>query len=126
MSTRGKFLNDRIVNGLAPTEIPDDEKDRVFVAPERAYDISPRNDIKIVLGDFNVQVGKEAVDFPTVGNHTLHSLTNDNGSPLIQFAVSRNMIIGSTFHLHKDFHKSTWRSPDGVTSNQIDHLSIDF
>jgi hypothetical protein len=122
LSMRGKFLNYSVVNGLAPTEIPDVEKDGVFVALERGYDISPRNDVKIVLGDFNAQVGKEAVSFPTVGNYILHSLTNYNGSRLIQFAVSRNMIIGSTFHPHRDFHKSTWRSPDSVTSNQMDHL----
>jgi len=72
------------------------------------------------------QVGKEAVSFPTVGNYSLHTLTKDNGSRLIQFAISRNMVIGTTFHPHKDFHKSTWRSPDGVTSSQIDHLLIDF
>jgi len=35
------------------------------------------------------------------------------------------MIIGSTFHPHKDIHKSTWRSPDRITFNQTDHLSID-
>ena len=32
------------------------------------------------------------------------------------------MIIGSTFHPHTDIHNSIWRSPDGVTFNQIDHL----
>jgi len=70
-------------------------------------------------------VGKEAVGFPTIGNYSLRSLTNDNGSRLLQFAVSRNMIIGSTFHPHKDIHKITWRSSDGVTFSQIDHLLID-
>ena len=88
------------------------KKKTVFYALERAYNTSPRNDIKIVLGNFNVQMGKEAVRFPTISNC---SLTNDNGSRLIQFAVSRNMIIGSTLHPHKNIHKITWRSPDGVT-----------
>ena len=35
------------------------------------------------------------------------------------------MIIGSTLHPHKDIHKITWRSPDGVTFHQTDHLLID-
>jgi hypothetical protein len=35
------------------------------------------------------------------------------------------MFIGSTFNLHKDIHKSTWGSPNGVTLLQIDHLLID-
>jgi hypothetical protein len=95
---REKFFNYSFINGHEPTKIPDDE--------ETAYDTSPRHDIKIVLANFNAQVGKEPVNFPTVGNYSLHSLTNDNGSRLIQFAVLRNMIIGSTFHPHKDIHKS--------------------
>jgi hypothetical protein len=44
------------------------EKDRFFDGLETANDKSPRNYIKIVLGNFNAQVGKEAVSFPTVGN----------------------------------------------------------
>jgi len=67
-------------------------------------------------------MGKEAVNFPTTGNYSLHNLTNNSGSWLIQFAVSWNMIIGSTFHPHKHNHKSIWRLPDGITFNQMDHL----
>jgi hypothetical protein len=93
-----------------------------FDALETAYDISPGNDIKIVLGNFNAQVVEEAVNFPITGTYSLHNLTNDNGSWLIQFAVSQNMIRGSTLHPHKDIHKSTWRLPDGATFNQRDHL----
>ena len=122
----GKIFKYSIVNGHAPTEISyDEEKDRVFDALERAYDIRPRNDIKIVRGGFNAQVGKEAVNFPTYGNYSLHNLTNDNGSRLIQFTVLWNMIIGSTYHPHKDIHKSTLRSTDGVTFSQINHLFIE-
>jgi len=96
-----------------------------FDALETAYDISPRNDIKIVLGDFNAQVGKKAVNFPTIGTYSLHNLKNNSGSRLIQFAVSWNMIVGSSFYPHKNIHNSTWRSPDGVTFNQTDHLSFE-
>jgi len=69
---RGKFINSIVVNSHVPTEISDEETDGCFDALERAYDISPRNDIKIVLGDFNAQVGKEAVNFPTTGTYSLH------------------------------------------------------
>jgi hypothetical protein len=50
-----------------PTETSDDEeKDGFFYVLETANDKRP--DIKIVLGNFNAQVGKEAVSFPTVGS----------------------------------------------------------
>jgi hypothetical protein len=70
-------------------------------------------------------VGKEAVNFPMTDKYSLHSLMNDNGSWLIQFAVSWNMIIGSASCPQKDIHKSTWGLPDGVTFSQKDHLLID-
>jgi hypothetical protein len=46
----------------------DEEKAGDFYFLETANDKSPRNYIKIVLGNFNAQVGKEAVSFPTVAN----------------------------------------------------------
>lgn len=105
-----------------PTETSDEKKDGCFHALVTAFDISPRNNIKIVLNDFNAQVGKEAISFPTTGQYSLQNLMNDNGSQVIQFAVLWNMITGSTFYPHKDIHNSTWKLPDGVTLTLIDHL----
>jgi len=123
---RGKFFIYSFINGHEPAEISDDEeKDGVFDVLQTAYDTSPINDTKIVLGNFNARVGKEPVNFPTIGNYSLHSLTNYNGSQLIQMKVSQNMITGSAFHPHKDIHKSKWRLPDGTTFNQLEHLLID-
>jgi hypothetical protein len=122
----GIFLNYSTANGHAPTETTDDEeKDGFFDFLETAYDISPRNDIKIALGNFSAQVGKEAVNFPITDKYSLHNLMDDNGSQLMQFAVLRNIITGSTFYPHKDIHKSTWRLPHGVTFNHTDHVLID-
>lgn len=48
----------------------------------------------------------------------------DNGIRLLSFCSSTELKVrGSMFH-HKDIHKKTWRSPDGVTKNQIDHICI--
>ncbi|PSN52121.1 hypothetical protein C0J52_04319 [Blattella germanica] len=43
---------------------------------------------------------------------SLHEITNDNGIKLIDFAMSKGMIISSIFFPAKDIHKRTWKLPD--------------
>jgi hypothetical protein len=55
----------------------------------------------------------------------MHLNTNNDGQKLIDFAAAKRMVVSSIFFLHKEIHKQTWRSPDGKTDNQIDHILID-
>jgi hypothetical protein len=80
--------------------------------------------MKILLGDFNAKVGKEDIFKPMIHNESLHEASNDNGIRVVNFVTSKNLIVKSTFP-HRDFHKHTWISSDGVTHNQIDHVLID-
>jgi len=80
----------------------------------------PKYDIKIVMGDFNAKVGKEQGLTPNVGKYSLHEETNNNGWRMIDFAITKNMAISSTLFQHKRIHKETWKSLDGITSNQTE------
>ena len=40
------------------------------------------------------------------------------------FCMTNNTVIGGTIFEHKNIHKLTWRFPDGLTVNQIDHVII--
>jgi hypothetical protein len=55
----------------------------------------------------------------------MHKETNDNGMRLIEFAISKGMVMCSTCFPHKEIHKQTWISPTGATKNQTDHILID-
>ena len=81
--------------------------------------------MKILLGDFNAKVGRENIFQPTIGTESVHPESNDNGIRLVNFATSKNLIVKSTKFPHRNIHKYTWTSPDGITHNQIDHVLVD-
>jgi endonuclease/exonuclease/phosphatase family metal-dependent hydrolase len=85
----------------------------------------PKNDIKVLLGDFNAKVGSEDQESAVVGKCSLHTESNDNGLRLTGLAIALNMVIGSMTFPCKNIHLTTWRFPDGNTTNQIDHVLID-
>jgi len=123
---RGKFFNYSIINAHAPTEDESDtEKDAFYNELRNMYDACPKHDVKLIIGDLNAQIGKEAIYYPTTGKKAFHQESNKNGKRLINLAASRNMVIGTTLFPHKDIHKITWRSPDAHHFSQIDHLLID-
>jgi hypothetical protein len=46
--------------------------------------------MKILLGDINAKVGREDIFKPTIGNESLHEISNDNGVKLVNFATSKS------------------------------------
>ena len=123
---KGRFFNYSLINMHAPTNDSEEEaKDMFYELLERAYDACPNHDVKLVMGDANAKVGREAVYQPTIGRYSVHESTNENGLRLIDFAAGRQMAIKSTYFIHKRIHLETWHSPDGRTRNQIDHCLID-
>jgi hypothetical protein len=100
-------------------------KDSFYEELERVFDKFLKYHIKILLGDFNVKVGREDIFKPTIGNESLHEISNDNGVRLVNFATSKNFTVKSTMFPHRIIHKYTWTSPDEKTHNQIDHILVD-
>jgi hypothetical protein len=43
--------------------------------------------MKTLLGDFNAKVGREEIFKPTIGNESLHEISNDNGVRVVNFAT---------------------------------------
>ena len=89
------------------------------------FDACPKHDVKLIIGDLNAQICKEAIYYPTIGKEALRQESNENGKRLIHLAASENMVIGTTLFSRKDIHKITWRSPNAHHFSQIDHLLID-
>jgi hypothetical protein len=49
--------------------------------------------MKILLGDFIAKVGRKDIFKPTVGNESLHQVSNDNGVRIVKFATSKNLVV---------------------------------
>jgi hypothetical protein len=61
--------------------------------------------MNIFLGDFNAKVGREDIFKPTVGNETLHEISDDNGVRVANFATPKNLIVKSTMFTYCNIHK---------------------
>jgi hypothetical protein len=123
---RGRFFNTTFISIHAPTqETEEDIKDQFYERLERTYDEIPRNDIKIILGDFNAKIGKEVMYRPAIGTHSRHETSNENGRRVVDFTLWKNMCISSIYFPQINIHKETRISPNGGTRNQTDHVIID-
>jgi hypothetical protein len=92
---RVEFVSGRmiytILRGHTPTE--DKKKDSFYEELESVFDKFPKYHRKILLGDLNAKVGREDISKPTIGNESLHEISNDNGVRLANFATSKNLRV---------------------------------
>jgi exonuclease III len=80
LCVKTKFYNLSIINAYAPTEDKDELiKDQFYYKLEQACETMPSSDVQIIVGDLNAQVGKEETFQGTIGLHSLHNTSNDNG-----------------------------------------------
>jgi exonuclease III len=99
---RGRWCNIIVLNVHDPTE---DKiyniKDRFCDELEQVFDKLPKYHMKILLGDFNSKVGREDIFKPTVGNESLHEISNR----VVNFDTSKNLTVKSTTFPHRNIHK---------------------
>ncbi|XP_068748920.1 craniofacial development protein 2-like [Montipora capricornis] len=78
----------------------------------------------IVMDDFNAKAGRNNASIERIMGKEGLGDVNENGEELVDMCALNGLSIGGTLFPHKRVHKATWRSPDGVTENQIDHILI--
>jgi hypothetical protein len=86
-------------------------KDSFHEELERAFDTFPKYHMKILLGDFNAKVGREDIFKLTVGNESLHEISNDNKG-VVKFGISKKLTVKSMMFSHHNIHKYIWTFPD--------------
>ena len=120
-----KCQNTTVIQVYAPTDAAEEEdKEEFYNQLQAAFEKQKRRDVTLVMGDFNAQLGPDNANKEEVmGRHGEGTMTN-NGDHFYDFCATNQLVIGGTLFPHPRPHKVTWRSPDGVTENQIDHIAI--
>lgn len=77
-------------------------------------------DIKVLMTDFNAQIGGEnrGREF-VISKHGVGRMTK-NGKLFCKTSAICKLVIGGTLFPHKKVHKINWVSNDKLTENQID------
>jgi exonuclease III len=103
----------------------DDVKATFYEELGHVFDQFSGYDVKILLSDFNVKVGRENIFRLAIQKESLHEINNDTGVRVVNFATSKNLVLKCTMFLHSKIHKYTWTCPEGNTHNQTDHILVD-
>ena len=83
-----------------------------------------RHDVIVLMGDLNAKVGKENKSrVEVIGKHRVGNM-NVKGERQCDFCNTNGFVVTRELFPHKDIHKTTWKSPDGRTLNQIDHVIV--
>ena len=124
-SFNSKYTNLTVIVCYAPTEDAEEaDKDAFYDQLQAVTDEVPTHNLLMVLGDLNARPGSNNTGRDRVmGKYGIGTI-NDNGERLCHFCDENDMFIGGTLFEHKDIHKTTWTSPNGVTKSQIDHILI--
>ena len=124
-TTKKKDIRLNIIQCYAPTNDAEDErKDDFYHQLQAVLDRQGARDMTILMGDFNAKIGSDNTGYEdTMGIHGLGQM-NENGERFADLCALNQLVIGGSIFPHKRIHKATWRSPDHVTENQIDHICI--
>ena len=114
-----------MVQAYAPTsDAMDEGKEEFYNQLRDTVSSCNRNDMIVVMGDLNAKVGNNNTNREELMGKFGVGIMNASGERLRDFCSANGFIITGTIFPHKDIHKLTWRSPDGRTVNQIDHVLV--
>ncbi|KAF7239451.1 Craniofacial development protein 2 [Varanus komodoensis] len=118
---QGKPFNITVVQVYAPTTGAEEaEVDRFYEGLQHLLELTPKNDVLIIMGDWNAKVGSQKITGIT-GKIGL-GVQNEAGHRLVEFCQENTMVIANTLFQHPKRRLYTWTSPDSQHRNQIDYV----
>ena len=115
-----------VVQCYAPTnDASDVDKAHFYEVLHGITTAVPKHDMFVVLGDMNAKIGADNKGYENLMGTNGCGEMNENGFLFAEVCQTQNLVIGGSIFPLKDIHKLMWTSPNGVTKNQIDHITVD-
>ena len=102
----------------------EDEKDQFYSSLKNVVEQVPTHVVLVVMSDLNAKIINENAGLErAMGWHGCRKM-NENVERQVDFCLDFELVKEGNLFQHKDIHKLTWKSPDGKTVSQINHLMI--
>ena len=103
---------------------PDDAKEQFYEKFDQVIRSTPSSDKLVILGDFNVRVGRDYSSWEGVlGRHGVGK-TNDNGLHPLSKCAEHSLCITNTWFRMADKYKTTWIYPRSKHWHLIDFIIV--
>ena len=124
---RFQCMHVTIVSVYAPTfRSPDKLKEEFFADLQRTLDAIVKEDVLLLVGDFNARVGSstEGVVPHWEGVRGHHGIGRENeaGKELLSFCALNELAIMNTFFEKRSIYKYTWQHPGSKKWHCIDYI----
>jgi len=96
--------------------------DQFYAQLDAAIADCKKNDLTVVLGDFNTVTGTNRLQGGTVLGPRGSGFPNENSDLFLSFCRGHNLIIAGSWFQRKDIHRFSWTSNDGIPRKEIDHV----
>ncbi|KAF7240429.1 Craniofacial development protein 2, partial [Varanus komodoensis] len=104
----------------APTTVAEEaEVDRFYESLQHLLELTAKNDVLIIMGDWNAKVGSQKIT-GIAGKFGL-GIQNKAGQRSAEYCQENTLVIANTLFQQPKRRLYRWTSPDGQHGNQIDY-----
>jgi len=112
-----------IINVHAPTAEKSEQDHYDFQsALDSTYRKYSSNQLCLICGDFNAEVGRKQMEDTCVGNHTTDRDRSEQGVQLVDFCERHNLFLCNTGFAQSATHYGTTGTTTGTYLRQIDYV----
>ena len=109
---QGNLFNITVIQVYAPTSNAEEaEVEQFYEDLQDLEELTPKNDVLFIIGDWNVKVGSQ--ETPGVTGKFGFAVQNEAGERLLEFCQENALVIANTLSQQHKRRLYTWKSPDG-------------